>query len=639
MSNNLASSTFSQSVAMLKTRPHALSLFFLVCAINFVFWKQLFDTVWQVQVVLLCLAIFSGFMIGYWWAEFRFISQLERVLDSNSKSLGNTGKDAVDQVISHLEHTQRELEAFRVSNADLQGRVQIVESCLGGLSFSWTIDSHAVRHINTVGYNFNRFFRISREEFLDDWLVVLPEIHDKDRKAVELFLSRYDAFPAKESITFQLAKAAHESNRYLQMTVRREMEMGVLRVFGVLVDVTELMLAKQQAHTEYKAKSDFLATISHELRTPLNSIIGFSRLLKTQLDHDSELQQDAASIVDAGESLHVILNDILDYNRIQAEGVRLHNEPFDLNELLSSIWHLNKPVADQKGIQFNYVNRCSDNQTLLGDVNRLRQVFQNLVSNALKFTDEGYVEIRLYGSPPKDSRMQVVVEIADTGVGIGRAEMDRLFKPFSQASREVNRRFGGTGLGLAISSGLVERMGGTIDITSEPDVGSVFSVQLNLALSQKSKQNEKPVNANHAPIHILVVDDHPLNLKLLDRFLKKSGHSVVQADSGKLAVELAEKEEFDLILMDIDMPEMDGHEATTAIKNGDGKSRNTPICAVSGLVDEQTKEKSFSVGMCCHLSKPISFSELRRVILQVSHAKHGDQLTGLNDESGGERVS
>lgn len=625
MSNYRIPSAFRKLIALFKAQPYGTLLFFLACAINFVFWGQLFDMVWQTQVVLLGITVFFGFVLGYWWSELRATAKLERVFKTGEDAISYTVRDAIDQAIGQFNDSQRELRANKASNADLRGRVQIVESCLGGLSFSWLINRDGELQLNTVGHNFNRFFRVSREEFLEDWLSVLPEVHEKDRKAVELFLSRYDAFPAKESITFELAKAAHESSRYLQITVRREMEKGSMRVFGVLVEVTELMLAKQQAETEYKVKADFLSTVSHELRTPLNSIIGFSKLLHSQLDNEEELQQDAANIVAAGESLHVILNDILDYNRIQAEGVRLHNEAFDLNELLGSVWQLNKPIADQKNIQFKYVNRSTDNPLFTGDANRLRQVFQNLVSNALKFTQEGYVEIRMYGSEPKNNRMQVVVEVEDTGVGIGRAEMRRLFKPFSQANREVNRRFGGTGLGLAISSGLVERMGGSIDVTSEPDVGSVFSVQLNLALSQEKKEQESKASTSQNPIHILIVDDHPLNLKLLDRFLKKSGHTVVQADSGQLAIDLAGKEKFDLILMDIDMPEIDGHEATVTIKKGQGKSKDTPICAVSGLVDEATREKSRAVGMCCHLSKPISFSELRGVVLQVSHAKHGDE--------------
>ncbi|MDX1670281.1 MAG: ATP-binding protein, partial [Limnobacter sp.] len=431
-----------------------------------------------------------------------------------------------------------------------RGRVQIIETCLDGLSFSWIVDPDGEIQFSTVGQNFNRFFRLDRTDFLEDWSLMLPEVHSKDRKALELFLSRFDAFPAKESLIFEMARAAHESNRFLQITVRREMGHKQMRVFGVVVDVTELMMAKKQAETEFRVKADFLATVSHELRTPLNSIIGFSKILTSQLGNEPELQQDASNIVLAGESLHVILNDILDYNRIQAEGIRLDNQPFDLAELLGNVYKLNKPIADQKGIGFKLVNRTVDSPLLLGDANRLRQVFQNLVSNALKFTEEGHVEIRVYGSEPSNGRMQLVVEVEDTGVGIGRAEMRRLFKPFSQASREVNRRYGGTGLGLAISSGLVERMGGNIDVTSEPNVGSVFAVQLNLALSRQKQTTKDEQQASTEPIHILAVDDHPLNLKLLDRFLKKAGHTVKMAESGQEAVDLANAEKFDLILMD-----------------------------------------------------------------------------------------
>ncbi|MFP5483343.1 MAG: ATP-binding protein, partial [Gammaproteobacteria bacterium] len=246
---------------------------------------------------------------------------------------------------------------------------------------------------------------------------------------------------------------------------------------------------------------------------------------------------------------------------------------------------------------------------------------QNLVSNALKFTDIGYVKMRLMTSQPAQGRIEVFIEVVDSGIGISQPALQKLFQRFSQASREINRQYGGTGLGLAICKGLVELMGGRIDVSSELGVGSVFTVSLNLPLASalSPAKSGKSVESPSKALSILVVDDHPMNIKLLDRYLSKRGHQVVQATGGLPAVELCEKQCFDLVLMDIDMPDLDGHEATKVIRGSESAaSKHSFICALSGLSDDKSITMSSQAGMNLHMTKPVSFEKLDKLIGEIA---------------------
>lgn len=498
--------------------------------------------------------------------------------------------------------------------------LKALELCAEGFSFSYTVSPSGLIDIQSVGDNLVRFVNLQRAEFLSNWAQFMRFVDPMEQDMVRKVITRTDAFPERERIVFGLTKAAHEEKRYYQLSLlRRQQEGGMLFVYALLLDVSDYVLARLKAESDDKAKSDFLATVSHELRTPLNAIVGFSSLLETNLS-DPENKADAHNVVMAGESLHRILNDILDYSRIEAHGIKLETKAFDLNEVLSHIYQLNRTVAIGKGVELSYINELQDSPSFLGDAHRLRQVVQNLVSNSLKFTEQGFVKIRVSGSRPVHSRMEVFIEVIDSGIGISQVELGKLFKRFSQAGRDISRRFGGTGLGLAISKGLVELMGGRIDVSSEPGVGSVFTVSLNLGVSHTpSLQGPSAPRPSDVKLGILIVDDHPLNLKLLDKFLSKRGHTVVKAFGGQQAIESAASQRFDLILMDIDMPEMDGHEASKRIRAGQGLSQGSYICALSGLSDEVSVQVSKSCGMNQHLSKPVSFDALDLVLNEVAN--------------------
>lgn len=530
------------------------------------------------------------------------------------------------EVFLTLEHQIGGLQRANQSLADLLAlevsHVKALEQCAEGFSFSYIVSAERHIEIQAVGDNLVRFINVQRNEFVNDWTSLLRFVDPNDHDSVRQVLSRSDAFPEREKLVFGLTKAAHEEKRYYQLSLLRQRDKPeFISVYALLLDVSDHVLARIKAESEDKAKSDFLATVSHELRTPLNAIVGFSRLLESNLS-DSEMKSDAHNVVMAGESLHLILNDILDYSRIEAQGIRLDNRPFDLNEVLSNIYQLNKALAQQKGIELSYTNLLEDNPMLLGDPHRLRQVFQNLVSNALKFTEQGFVKIKVSGSRPINSRMEVFIEIIDSGIGISQVALSKLFRRFTQAGRDTHRKFGGTGLGLAISKGLVELMGGRIDVSSEPGVGSVFTVYLNMvATSQVNTPVQAKVELASRALDVLIVDDHPLNLKLLDKFLVKRGHKVTKANGGLEAVQTSEGHCFDLILMDIDMPEVDGHEASRRIRAGSGKSMHSYICALSGLADEANIAVSLACGMNKHLTKPVSFDALDVVLAEIANGQ------------------
>lgn len=540
--------------------------------------------------------------------------------DSSNLQLPNS------EALLTLEHQIGGLQRANQTLSDLVAlevsHVKALEQCAEGFSFSYLVNNDRQIEIKSVGDNLVRFINVQRNEFVNDWTSLLRFVDPSDHDSVRQVISRSDAFPEREKLVFGLTKAAHEEKRYYQLSLLRHRDKPeYISVYALLLDVSDHVLARIKAESEDKAKSDFLATVSHELRTPLNAIVGFSRLLESNLS-DSEMKSDAHNVVMAGESLHLILNDILDYSRIEAQGIRLENRPFDLNEVLSNIYQLNMALAEQKGIELTYANLLEDNPMLLGDPHRLRQVFQNLVSNALKFTEQGFVRIKVSGSRPMNSRMEVFIEIIDSGIGISQVALSKLFRRFTQAGRDTHRKFGGTGLGLAISKGLVELMGGRIDVTSEPGVGSVFTVYLNMAVTTQVHAPVKvKAELSVRALDVLIVDDHPLNLKLLDKFLVKRGHKVTKANGGLEAIQTSEGHQFDLILMDIDMPEVDGHEASRRIRAGSGKSNQSYICALSGLADEANIALSVSCGMNKHLTKPVSFDALDIVLAEIANSQ------------------
>ncbi len=372
-----------------------------------------------------------------------------------------------------------------------------------------------------------------------------------------------------------------------------------------------------------RAKSDFVANMSHEIRTPMNGILGMSELM---LDGplDERKRGYAEDIRDSALSLLRVLNDVLDMSKIEARGMTIAPSPVAIREIVADVVQMLRHGAAVKGVALG--GQCDGMLPpyLLLDGGRLRQVLVNLVGNAVKFTDAGRVDIQARSTPVGDSVVRLVVDVSDTGVGIPLAEQSQLFEKFWQADSSASRK-GGSGLGLAISKQLIELMGGTISVSSEPGKGSVFTVMLDAEIATAPGiENQVPV-ADDDGFGVggscLAVDDHPVNRRVTGRLLAKLGYTVALAASGEEALQMTAEQSYDVIIMDCQMPGMDGLEATRRIRASRGPNAETPIVAFTASTMPGDRERCAQAGMDGFVSKPATLRELDTQIRAARRAR------------------
>ena len=416
----------------------------------------------------------------------------------------------------------------------------------------------------------------------------------------------------------------------------------VMKVIEIATDLSrrramerDLRTAKDRAEQAAAARSTFLANMSHEIRTPMNAIIGFTEaLLDSPLE--STQRRHLGTVHHAARSMLRLLNDILDTAKLEKGAVELEIEAFSLRELCDQILASLRIAAAKKGLTLALDYPPTVAEFWLGDAFRIQQILLNLIGNAIKFTHEGSITLRVSVS----SERLLLLEVVDTGIGIDAAGLQRIFDPFSQADASTTRRYGGTGLGTTIARQLAELMGGRIAVVSQVGQGSTFSVHLPLQVAPEHAGDSTAAGGRGKPrvalppLRVLAVDDVPANLELLDITLQRGGHQVVLAHSGADAVQAFERERFDVVLMDLQMPDMDGLEATRHLRRFEQAQRRKPtaIVALSASVLEQDRRNARAAGMDGFASKPIEplrlIGEIARVVGLHGLADDAPPLTG-----------
>ncbi|WP_232802943.1 response regulator [Gracilimonas amylolytica] len=387
--------------------------------------------------------------------------------------------------------------------------------------------------------------------------------------------------------------------------------------------ISQLEETTTELEKSTKAKSEFLATMSHEIRTPMNAILGMTHLLKQ--DNPRKDQLEPINILDfSGKTLLSLIDDVLDFSKIEAGKIEFEKVEFDLNNLINVILESFRSTAKNKDIDLKVEVAEQVPGRLIGDPARLTQILNNLFSNALKFTEEGEVKLEVRVLQHEHEQASIQFAISDTGIGIDEKRINTIFDSFTQASQNTKRLFGGTGLGLTISKQLTELQGGTISVESEEGVGSTFTVELEFGVAQ---QPEVSTNGSQGKIEgssllkgvkILLAEDNVVNQKVMTRFLERWEVEMKVVNNGKEALDAIQECNFDVVLMDLQMPEMDGYEATEKIRKlDDPYKRKVPIIALTAAALKEVREHVYAAGMNDFVTKPFNPADLEQKLAQI----------------------
>ncbi len=396
----------------------------------------------------------------------------------------------------------------------------------------------------------------------------------------------------------------------------------IMGVTGVATDVTQLTKAKQMAEEAAAMKQNFIANMSHEIRTPMNGIFNLTNILLRTTPSEEQFRY-LELIRKSTMNLMVIINDILDFSKIDSGKMTFESIPFHPSEIILLTEELFRAKATEKGITLSMEIDPLVPETVSGDPTRLSQVLNNLVSNAIKFTDEGDVRIKAMVKSLDHDSVRLCFEIRDTGIGIPASSIEQIFERFQQASTDTHRKYGGTGLGLSIVKLLVEMQGGQVLVRSQPGKGSRFLVELDFGIVQENIGGQVPENSDDSHVlsgvRVLLAEDHPVNQLIAKKFLSDWGAQIECANNGADAIRLLEQQSFDIILMDIQMPEMDGHTATRLIrKHSSAAIRELPIVAMTAHVIDSERQMSFENGMNEYIRKPFDPETLKNVVYTLT---------------------
>lgn len=548
----------------------------------------------------------------------------------NDQSVG--GIIIVSEDISELKQLTEQL---KLQNINKQDQLNMVIQSTGVGIWDWYVQTGEVefneRWAEILGYKLDELKPVS----IDTWLKMA---HPDDLKESEKLIQQH--WNGETEHYRCEARMKHRDGHWVWVydtgkVVEWENDKPI-RMIGTHLDISQqkkyadnLKAAKIKAEEATKSKSQFLANMSHEIRTPMNGVLGISEILLSSEKLDDEQREMIETIHQSGDNLLSILNDILDFSKIESGSLELEETTFDLCEVAMNLLQLMQAKAEKKGIRL--VNQCNkDRLIIIGDKFRFHQILLNLISNAIKFTDTGFVELWSKIKTLENNEIELTIGVRDTGIGISAKGLSKIFEDFSQEDNSITRRFGGTGLGLSICRQLVQLMGGEIYVDSEQGQGSCFYFTLQLKqgneadIKQRIHTIEDEIKSHQA--HILVVEDNPVNARVSRGMLQKLGCSIDLAENGLIACDKVKINHYDLVFMDMQMPVMDGLEATKIIRNFElnNQIERTPIVAMTANAMIEHETQCLEAGMDAYITKPIKMEKLQDVLqlwLSASHAE------------------
>ncbi len=571
-------------------------------------------------------AIALGCILGFQFNSYKSIKQL---IGSNEELLNRINyKNQFQLLQTHLatfDKLVREAVITRgaVDEKEIRNEIQLIDSTMNYID-----DKQAYDDVNDLSQMLDSLVIVK----IANGIEILNEFVDSGKQKAELMVYDHNkrntneiilkTIKDLENLSEQKVEArVNEIDRNEKNAIRANIVIAIgaclflllalIYIFYKIIQqqslIHELNLSKEKEEKSSKIKDDFLANMSHEIRTPLNAILGFTKLLEKE-NLDEKSAKFVSTIKTSGEHLMVIIDEILNIAKLEAGMILIEHAPFNLIDLIRTIEHSFKERIEDKGIVFEIHYPESNISIIKGDEFRLTQILNNLLSNALKFTTKGSIVLRIRGTFNTPDHCLIAFIISDTGIGITKEKMKTIFDRFEQGDPHITRKYGGTGLGLSIVKQLVELQNGDIRIESEQGIGSTFTIELPfelpVAASQESMAVPKEPDIQFAaPVRVLIVEDNKINQQLLLHWLRDKNIQYSIAENGFDALEMISMESFDIILMDIQMPEMDGYEVTTRIRN-ELKS-SVPIIAMTAHALDSEKEKCITSGMNDYLSKPI----------------------------------